>query len=89
MDQEESLRLEYQAAVEALTPEELEGAEIMTEEEFIETYHDPELDTLRMELREEFIRNCALGLFYGLLGCLGLFMQIHSQNKRRMVHNVK
>jgi len=89
LDQEESLRLEYRNAVEAMTPEELENVELMTEDEFVETYLDPEMDTLRMELREEFIRNCALGLFYGLLGCLGLFVKIHGQNKRRQVRNVK
>lgn len=90
-DQEESLRLEYRSILEetAPSPDEIANGEIMTEAEFVETYYSAEMDELRLELREEFVRNCALGLFYGLLGCIGLFMKIHGQNKRRKIVNVK
>lgn len=88
-NQEETLRAEYQTALESLTPEELEGAELMTEDEFVETYYDSEWDEMQADLQEELVRNCALGLFYGLLGCLGLFMQLHRQNKRRSVRSMK
>lgn len=90
-DQEESLRLEYREILEELAPtlDEIASGEIMTEAEFVETYYNAEMDTLRLELREEFVRNCALGLFYSLLGCIGLFMKLHRQNKRRKIVNVK
>jgi len=82
-DQETALRLEYEREIAKLPPEERTGEEVMTAEEFIENYYDTEVDELREELRDDFKTNGLMGLFYGLLGTIGLFVRMYRENKQR------
>ncbi|MBQ8506866.1 MAG: hypothetical protein IJ466_05500 [Clostridia bacterium] len=86
-DQETALTLEYERAVADL-PEE-ERVNLMTVEEFIDTYYDTELDELRTDMRAEFMKNMLLGLFFAALGCVRLLMNTHQANRRKKVKALK
>lgn len=85
-DQETMLTLEYERALEAL-PEE-ERVDLMTVEEFIDTYYDAEINEIRNGLRQEFGKNLMLGLFYSLLGSLATVYTAHWHSKRKRVKSL-
>lgn len=89
LDQRTALEVQYDRRMEGVSQAEIDSGLYMTKEEFVETYYDTQLDTYRAEMRDEFGRNLLLGMFYGLLGCLGVFLNIHRQSRRRKVQEMK
>lgn len=82
-DQEKALGLEYDRALAKLAPE--ERVDLLTREEFVDLYYAAEVDEMRTQLRGAFLKDCGVGLFFGLLGCLGVFQRVYHENKRRKV----
>ena len=81
-DQNTALGIEYDRQVANLSAAELENC--MTREEFIETYFNPEIETVRRDMRAEFGKTYLLGLFMGALGFLGSIRRLQSKSRRRV-----
>lgn len=79
-DQETALGIEYDRALAELNPSDME--DIMTREEFIETYYDAEIEATRSEILGEFWRNSAVSLLFAMLACLGLFARLRDPDRR-------
>lgn len=83
-DQTETLTRVHEMFVENF-PEE----DILDKETFIEINWDDDYDHIRDEGFREFMINLGMGLFFGVLGCWGLFAQLNKETRRRSVKKLK
>ena len=61
----------------------------VSREEFIEMLSDPQYDSNHRGAQRELISNLAMGIFFGILGCAGMFKQMFSHTRRRKVKALK
>lgn len=63
--------------------------DILDKETFIEINWDDDYDDIRADGIREFMINLGMGLFFGVLGCWGLFAQLNKETRRRSVKKLK
>lgn len=66
-----------------------ERVEAVSREEYIQTNLNPEYANLHSEAVREFWIDFSMGLFFGALGCLGLFVRVWKTHKRHIVRKLK
>lgn len=86
-DQTTMLGMEYDR--ELATIPETQRLFVMSKDEFVARYYDASLDREREEIRDEIRQNWLMGMFYGLLGGVGVLISLGGQkNKAKRAESV-
>ena len=88
-DQTTTLTEEYEILYKTLSEEEIASGDFYSLEEFIEIYYDVEYDEDLQDIRTMILKDCFVGLLFGVLGSIGVLRKSMDESKGHHVRELK